>query len=61
MFQKRETLGLVGRKGLRNKVYGRRKEPLDEASFMESPEAMNSQAAAQQLVQRMAWAKEERR
>lgn len=32
------------------------KELLNEASFMQSPKAINNQAAAQQLVQRMVWA-----
>lgn len=32
------------------------KELLNEAPFMQSPKAINNQAAAQQLVQRMVWA-----
>lgn len=56
MFQKHESLGWVGREGLRSRVDGRRKEPLNEAPFMQRPKAINNQAAAQQLVQRMVWA-----
>lgn len=56
MFQKHKSLWWVGREGLRSRVNGRRKETLKEAPFMRSPKAINSQAAAQQLVQRKVWA-----
>lgn len=47
--------GWGGGEGLRSRVDGRRKELLNEASFMQRPKAINNQAAAQQLVQRMVW------
>lgn len=56
MFQKHESLRWVGREGPRRRVNGRRKEPLSEAPFMQSPKTINNQTAAKQLVERMVWA-----